>query len=76
LADTEIRVFTTTGDTEVAGTESTGGTTFAASLQASTNYYVRAIKLGYQFFQATGLVFTATADYPVNLRADANFRNP
>jgi hypothetical protein len=76
VVGTEIRVYETTGGAEVAGTESTAGTTFNAGLQAGTSYYVRVITIGYEYFQATGLTFSATGSYPVTLRADRNYRNP
>jgi len=75
VAGTEIRVFETTGGAEVAGTESTAGTTFAASLQASTNYFVVALAVGYLYVRVTGLTFTSTQDFPINLRVDPNFSN-
>jgi hypothetical protein len=76
VAGTEVRVFRTSDDVEVSGTESTGSTTYAAGLQAGVSYYVRILAVGYLFFQASGLSFTATQDYPVNLRVDNNYRNP
>jgi hypothetical protein len=76
VAGTEIRVFETSGGAEVSGTESTVGTTHSASLQASTSYFVQAVKPGYLFFRAQGLTFTASQEYPINLRIDNNYSNP
>jgi hypothetical protein len=75
VAGTEVRVYAAGTPTEVDGTESTGGTSFGASLQAGTSYDYRVLKEGYIPSDAYAVSWTVSQNVPINLRADPNYAN-
>lgn len=75
-AGTEVRVYLTGTSTEADGTESAGGTSFAAALQASTGYDVVAIRPGYVPVRRNNVSFAGSQDFPLNQVVDLNFNNP
>jgi len=76
VAGTEVRVYRVSDGGEEDGIESTAGTTFAASLQASTSYNWIAIREGYVVRTDYGVSFTGSQSIGVNLQIDRNFANP
>jgi len=80
--DTEVRVFTTATQTELAGIENaTTGTTdnrsFSFSLGAGTGVDIRIINVAYEYVKLTNYIIPTTdTSVPVQQRVDRSYVNP
>lgn len=75
VAGTEVRVYRVSDGVEEDGIESTAGTTFAASLQSATSYNIVALFPTFVIKRFEAVTFTVSQNFPVDLLADANYRN-
>lgn len=82
LDDTEVRIYKTSDDTSIGGTESaTAGTTddrtFTFSAPAATAYYYKILKLGYEMIDILNQDVPSTnASISIQQRVDRNEYNP
>lgn len=80
VSGTEVHVYNTSTDAEVAGVESTAGSTFTYNYTwtgSDTSVYITTIKTGYQWIRYSDQILNQSGlSIPVFQSIDRNYRNP